>query len=90
MLVWIISLLKWKYRGISNPAVLLHGVRPGSEGQDWLVIGGKPRESQLGQIMDKEIKLCGHAAQTGFHQPIRKKGGGKETGIKMLFRELNK
>lgn len=73
MLVWIVSLLKGKYRRIPDPAVLLYSVCAGSKREDGLVIGGKTRETQLGQIMDEEIKLCSHTAQTGFNQPIRKK-----------------
>lgn len=73
MLVWIVSLLKGKYGCVPDPAVLLYSVCAGSKREDGLVIRGKARETQLGQIMDEEIELCGHTAQTGFNQPIRKK-----------------
>lgn len=73
MLVRVVSLLKRIYGRILYPAVLLYGVRSRCEGQDGLVIGGKTRKTQLGQIMDKEIELCCHTAQAGFNQPIRKR-----------------
>ena len=69
MLVGVVSLLEGEDGGVQDAAFLLHGVRLRGEGQDGLVVGGQTREPQLGQVVDEEVELGRHAAQTGLYQP---------------------
>lgn len=80
MLFRVVSLLEREDGGVDDVSVLLHGVRLRREGQDRLVVGGKAGEAQLGEIVDEEIKLGGHAAQTGLYEPAEGRGTPEERG----------
>lgn len=76
VLVGAVSLLERKDGGAGDAAVLPEGVGLWGEGQNRFVAGWQPREPQLGQVVDEEVELGGHAAQTGLDQPA---GGARET-----------
>lgn len=78
MLVGVVSLLEGEDGGLQDAAVLFQGVGLWREGQDGLVVGRQPGEAQLGQVVDEEVELGGHAAETGLDQPAR--GDGAEAG----------
>lgn len=76
VLVGAVSLLEGEDGDVGDAAVLPQGEGLRGEGQDGLVAGRQPREPQLGQVVDEEVELGGHAAQTGLDQPA---GGARET-----------
>lgn len=90
MLLRVVSLLEREDGGVDDASILLHCVRLWREGQDWLVVGRKAREAQLGKIVDEEIKLGGYASQTGLYQPVEgrrtpeKQGEMKRLDVKRL------
>lgn len=83
VLIRVVSLLEGEDGGVGDAAVLFHGVCPRGEGQDGLVVGRKTRESQLGKVVDEEIELGGHTAQTGLYQPGEKRERERmKTGVR--------
>lgn len=69
MLVGVVSLLEGEDGGVEDATVLFESVGLRGEAQDGLVAGWQPREPQLGQVVDEEVKLGSHAAQTGLDEP---------------------
>lgn len=66
MLVRVVSLLKGEDGGVEDAALLFQGVGLGREGQDGLIVSGQTRESKLSEVVDEEVELGGHTAQTGL------------------------
>lgn len=90
MLVGVVSLLEGEDGGVDDAALLFQSVGLGRERQDGLVVGWQTRETQLGKVVDEEVELGGHTAQTGLYQPgeegkSERDAGGGETIINMLF-----
>lgn len=79
VLVRVVSLLEGENGGVQDAAVLLQRVDLRGEGQDGLVVGRQAGEAQLGQVVDEEVELGGHAAETGLDQPA---GGDRERKLR--------
>lgn len=79
MLVGVVSLLEGEDRGVDDAALLFQSVSLGRERQDGLVVGRQAGEPQLGEIVDEEVELGGHAAQTRLYEPEEdeKQRGGR-------------
>lgn len=75
VLVGVVSLLEGEDGGVEDAAVLFESVGLRGEAQDGLVAGRQSREPQLGQVVDEEVELGSHAAQTGLDEPA---GGARE------------
>lgn len=69
MFIWIISLLICKYRHLFDAAILFKRICFSRKWEDGFIIRRQSWETQLSQIMNKEVKLCGNTSQTGFNQP---------------------
>lgn len=69
MLVGVVSLLEGEDGGVQDAALLLQRVGLRGEGQDGLVVGRQAGEPELRQVVDEEVELGGHAAQTGLYEP---------------------
>jgi len=54
----------------------LHGVHPGGEGEHGPLL--RRRKLHLGQVVDEEVQLGGHAAQAGLDQPGDRVGRTEE------------
>lgn len=69
MLVGVVSLLEGEDGGVEDAALLFQSVGLGGEGQDGLITGWQTGESELREVVDEEVELGGHAAQTGLYEP---------------------
>lgn len=69
MLVGVVSLLEGEDGGVEDAALLFQSVGLRGERQDGLVVGWQTGESELGEVVDEEVELGGHAAQTGLYEP---------------------
>ncbi len=69
VLVGVVSLLEGEDGGVDDATLLFQSVSLGRERKDGLVVGWQAGESQLGEVVDEEVELGGHAAQTGLYQP---------------------
>lgn len=69
MLVRVVSLLEGEDGGVEDAALLFQSVGLGGERQDGLIVGRQTGETELGKVVDEEVELGGHTAQTGFYQP---------------------
>lgn len=73
MFVWVVSLLIREHRHLFDSAVLFEGIGFSREWQDGLIIRGQTWETQLSQVVNEEIELCGNTSQTGFDQSRKRK-----------------
>lgn len=73
---------------MEDAALLFQSVSLGGERQDGLIIGRQTGETELGKIVDEEVELGGHTAQTRFYQPWRG-GGEKMCGKSEREREIS-
>lgn len=68
MFVRVVSLLEREDGGVQDATLLFQGVGLWGERQNGLVVGGQTREPELGQVVDEEVELGGHTAQTRLDQ----------------------
>lgn len=85
MLIWIISLLICKYRHLFDAAILFKRICFSRKWEDGFIIRRQSWETQLSQIMNEEVKLCGNTSQTGFNQPRVEKVASNSRTHKILL-----
>lgn len=71
--VWVVPLLIGEHRHLFDSAVLFERIGFSRKWQDGLIIRRQTWETQLSQVVNEEIELCGNTPQTGFDQPRKRK-----------------